>query len=62
MTLGGGAYDRLPSNTVVAALPYLDAVGFRAPVRTYLYAISAALQPGEASHGVNVPGVRQHDT
>lgn len=53
--LGGGAFQPLPSNTVVAKLPYINAVGYSGPLPTYLYAISAALRPGKTVASVTLP-------
>jgi Glycosyl hydrolase family 92 len=55
-TLGAGAYSVLPGETVVAKTPYRDLIdGASQPVPTYVYAISAALQPGKTVASVTLP-------
>jgi hypothetical protein len=55
-TLGAGAYSVLPGETVVAKTPYRDVIdGTSQPVPTYVYAISAALEPGKTVASVTLP-------
>jgi predicted alpha-1,2-mannosidase len=55
-TLGAGAYS-LPSSDVIAATtPYRDLTsGISQPVRTYVYATSATLEPGKTVASVTLP-------
>ena len=55
-TLGAGAYSVLPGETVVAKTPYRDVIdGTSQPVPTYVYAISATLEPGKTVASVTLP-------
>jgi predicted alpha-1,2-mannosidase len=55
-TLGAGAYSVLPAETIVAKTGYRDVIdGTSQPVPTYVYAISAALQPGKTVASVTLP-------
>jgi len=55
-TLGAGADQLLPSDTIVATTPYRNRTsGITQPVTTYVYATSAALQPGKTVASVTLP-------
>jgi predicted alpha-1,2-mannosidase len=55
-TLGAGAYSLPPSDTIVATMPYRDLTsGISQPVKTYLYATSAALEAGKTVASVTLP-------
>jgi predicted alpha-1,2-mannosidase len=55
-TLGAGAFSPLPSDTIVAKIPYRDLIdGASQPVAMYVYATSAALQPGKTVASVTLP-------
>jgi len=55
-TLGAGADNLLPSDTIVATTPYRNRTsGITQPVTTYVYATSAALQPGKTVASVTLP-------
>jgi predicted alpha-1,2-mannosidase len=55
-TLGAGAYSPPPSDTIVATTPYRDLTsGISQPVKTYLYATSAALEAGKTVASVTLP-------
>jgi predicted alpha-1,2-mannosidase len=55
-TLGAGAYQPLPSETIVATIPYRDTIdGTSQPVPTHVYAISAALESGKTVASVTLP-------
>lgn len=54
-TLGEGAFTPLPSDTIVASMPYLDALGIQAPVTSYLYSVSVPLESGKTVASVTLP-------
>jgi hypothetical protein len=55
-TLGAGAYSVLPGETIAARTSYRDVIaGTSQPVATYVYAISATLQPGKTVASVTLP-------
>jgi len=55
-TLGAGAYPVPPSDVIAAATPYRDLTsGGSQPVATYIYATSAALEPGKTVASVTLP-------
>jgi predicted alpha-1,2-mannosidase len=55
-TLGAGAYSVPPSDTIAATTPYRDLTsGISQPVRTYIYATSAALEAGKTVASVTLP-------
>jgi predicted alpha-1,2-mannosidase len=55
-TLGAGAYTLLPSDTLVATIPYRDTIdGTSQPVPTHVYATSAALESGQTVASVTLP-------
>jgi hypothetical protein len=55
-TLGAGAYSVPPSDTIAAATPYRDLTsGISQPVKTYIYATSAALEAGKTVASVTLP-------
>jgi len=55
-TLGAGSYPVLPSDKVVATMPYRNTTsGGMQTVATYVYATSAALQPGKTVASVTLP-------
>jgi hypothetical protein len=55
-TLGAGAYSLPPSDTIAATTPYRDLTsGISQPVRTYIYATSAALEAGKTVASVTLP-------
>jgi predicted alpha-1,2-mannosidase len=55
-TLGAGAFTPLPSDTVVAKIPYRDLIdGSSQPVPMYVYATSTALEPGKTVSSVTLP-------
>jgi predicted alpha-1,2-mannosidase len=61
-TLGAGADQLLPSDTIVATTPYRNRIqGITQPVTTYVYATSAALQPGKTVASVTLPTTSDGD-
>jgi Glycosyl hydrolase family 92 len=55
-TLGAGAFSPLPSDTIVAKIPYRDLIdGTSQPVAMYVYATGAELQPGKTVASVTLP-------
>jgi predicted alpha-1,2-mannosidase len=55
-TLGAGAYSVPPSDTIAAAIPYRNLTsGISQPVKTYIYATSAALESGKTVASVTLP-------
>jgi predicted alpha-1,2-mannosidase len=55
-TLGAGAYQLLPADTLVAATPHRDTTeGTSQPVPTYVYATSAPLLAGKSVASVTLP-------
>ena len=55
-TLGAGAFSPLPSDTVVAKIPYRDLIdGGSQAVTMYVYATSATLDPGKTVASVTLP-------
>jgi predicted alpha-1,2-mannosidase len=55
-TLGAGAFSPLPSDTVVAKIPYRDLIdGGSQAVTMYVYATSATLEPGKTVASVTLP-------
>ena len=57
ITLNGGEFTRLSSNTVAASMPYFDAVGVQAPYPAYLYSVSVPLEAGKTVASVTLPVV-----
>jgi predicted alpha-1,2-mannosidase len=56
-TLGDGAYSVPPSDTVAVAIPYRNLTsGIGQPIKTYIYATSAALEAGKTVASVTLPG------
>jgi len=55
-TLGAGAYQLPPSDTIAATTPYRDLTsGESQPVTTYIYGTSAALEAGKTVASVTLP-------
>ena len=55
-TLGAGSYPPLPSNNIVATTQYRNNPSNAGNnVKTYVYATSAALQPGKTVASVTLP-------
>jgi predicted alpha-1,2-mannosidase len=55
-TLGAGAFSPLPADTIVAKIPYRNLIdGSKQPVTMYVYATSAALEPGKTVASVTLP-------
>ena len=57
ITLNGGTFTLLSSNTIVASMPYFDAVGVQAPYPAYLYSVSVPLEAGKTVASVTLPVV-----
>jgi predicted alpha-1,2-mannosidase len=55
ITLGFGAYAPLPSDTIVASMPYFAAVGIHVPYPAYLYSVSVPLEAGKTVASVTLP-------
>jgi predicted alpha-1,2-mannosidase len=61
-TLGGGADSVPPSDTIAVATPYRDLTsGIRQPMRTYIYAMNAALAAGKTVASVTLPSESSGD-
>jgi hypothetical protein len=55
-TLGAGAYPLPASDVIAATTPYRDLTsGISQPVKTYIYATNAALEPGKTVASVTLP-------